>query len=357
MQKRMRAPCSRKLSSLYVFLIVVISHLLVHVSDAKPSWRHCYIANNDVVDLVLDKDSHTFSVDQSGENRLNRKRNLLRGSSKVENDDQQQSPAFVVPKQQQEESDRSNRKLVNEGATIMQGRLCHCVARDEERYPNSTYYCPTDKAYCFIPRSFALIQPPPTCVNETGKRSFTKSLFPIVMVMFALIAGCLLCSVPGRHAISCAFGHVFPCWNQIAARYMMRHNPERANQIVRGYFLRGMAQQQDNPVGNRILQDLRQLRRLHRSSVPATKLFLKTAVFDSSTTSVVSPLNDGDLINHNTCTICFADIHDGDRIGHLPCNHIFHVECLKSWLKRRNVCPLCLKPDIAQSNIAESQES
>ena len=44
------------------------------------------------------------------------------------------------------------------------------------------------------------------------------------------------------------------------------------------------------------------------------------------------------------CTICMVDIEDGDRIGALPCDHLFHVDCLKEWIQRRNVCPLCQEP-------------
>lgn len=52
--------------------------------------------------------------------------------------------------------------------------------------------------------------------------------------------------------------------------------------------------------------------------------------------------------HHHSCTICYAPILDGERVGALPtCDHIFHVECLKLWLTRRNVCPLCLSEDIA----------
>mgnify|MGYP000125222486 CR=1 FL=1 len=41
------------------------------------------------------------------------------------------------------------------------------------------------------------------------------------------------------------------------------------------------------------------------------------------------------------CTICFSSLETGDRVGVLPCQHTFHVDCLKDWLPRRNVCPLC----------------
>ena len=48
-----------------------------------------------------------------------------------------------------------------------------------------------------------------------------------------------------------------------------------------------------------------------------------------------------------TCTICIMEVEDGDKVGALSCHHIFHVQCLKEWIKRKNVCPLCQEPDIA----------
>ncbi|CAD7927997.1 unnamed protein product [Amoebophrya sp. A120] len=40
-----------------------------------------------------------------------------------------------------------------------------------------------------------------------------------------------------------------------------------------------------------------------------------------------------------TCIICRDDLNEGSVI--LPCNHIFHVDCLKSWLVMQQVCPTC----------------
>ena len=57
--------------------------------------------------------------------------------------------------------------------------------------------------------------------------------------------------------------------------------------------------------------------------------------------------DDDDDEDSEDCTICFAPLMDGDRVGVLPCNHLFHVDCLKEWLQRRNVCPLCQSQDIA----------
>ncbi|KAL3911319.1 MAG: hypothetical protein SGILL_007323, partial [Bacillariaceae sp.] len=57
--------------------------------------------------------------------------------------------------------------------------------------------------------------------------------------------------------------------------------------------------------------------------------------------------DDADSLNsydEPSCTICFAPLEEGDRIGDLPCNHEFHVDCLKTWVQRKNACPLCNVP-------------
>lgn len=48
-----------------------------------------------------------------------------------------------------------------------------------------------------------------------------------------------------------------------------------------------------------------------------------------------------------SCTICHIEIEDGERVGDLCCGHTFHSDCLKAWITRRNVCPLCLEENIA----------
>ncbi|XP_057451870.1 uncharacterized protein LOC130743653 [Lotus japonicus] len=38
------------------------------------------------------------------------------------------------------------------------------------------------------------------------------------------------------------------------------------------------------------------------------------------------------------CAICFEDFHVGVR---MPCLHMFHKNCITSWLQVANSCPLC----------------
>lgn len=49
----------------------------------------------------------------------------------------------------------------------------------------------------------------------------------------------------------------------------------------------------------------------------------------------------------NSCAICLVEIEEGDIVGDIPCHHVFHKECLKSWLQRSNRCPLCQQEGIA----------
>ncbi|XP_059292094.1 probable E3 ubiquitin-protein ligase RHG1A [Lycium ferocissimum] len=41
------------------------------------------------------------------------------------------------------------------------------------------------------------------------------------------------------------------------------------------------------------------------------------------------------------CTICQEEYVIGDEIGRLECEHGYHVECVKNWLKLKNWCPIC----------------
>ena len=47
----------------------------------------------------------------------------------------------------------------------------------------------------------------------------------------------------------------------------------------------------------------------------------------------------------NVCIICREVMADGCK--KLPCNHIFHVSCLRSWFLRQQTCPTC-RMDILQ---------
>jgi hypothetical protein len=41
------------------------------------------------------------------------------------------------------------------------------------------------------------------------------------------------------------------------------------------------------------------------------------------------------------CSICDAELLDEERVIKLNCDHMFHSECIKNWLKKKNNCPNC----------------
>jgi len=54
--------------------------------------------------------------------------------------------------------------------------------------------------------------------------------------------------------------------------------------------------------------------------------------------SVVNEKNEGE---NNNCVICLGDFEPGDSVTTLPCVHMFHTECIKTWFKSNNHCPVC----------------
>lgn len=42
------------------------------------------------------------------------------------------------------------------------------------------------------------------------------------------------------------------------------------------------------------------------------------------------------------CAICLAPFLDLEPVRKLPCRHIFHKECIGTWLRSSHTCPLCL---------------
>lgn len=50
---------------------------------------------------------------------------------------------------------------------------------------------------------------------------------------------------------------------------------------------------------------------------------------------------DTEIEESEHCVICRDSLFDGSKPKKLSCGHIFHIDCLKSWLVMQQVCPMC----------------
>jgi hypothetical protein len=234
---------------------------------------------------------------------------------------------------------------------------------------------------------------------------FVRSIWPVVIVMFALLFTFLLCTQPGKLAILYWFTFCIPSLNNVIVRCMLRNRPEHARAMIRDWVLRHrphilrhlddpveqhqdeeQQQQQFQRSGRPLSHDeeelLRELQEQHQHGRPS--LVLKTRIYKTTSIQTEDEISsdkkeeeeddaedsageqspkmmmmNSDLsTSHNfndteedhlvdeSCTICFGPLQTGDRVGNLPCQHTFHVDCLKVWLKKRAVCPLCLRTDV-----------
>jgi hypothetical protein len=239
-------------------------------------------------------------------------------------------------------------------------RECFCPYRGEYQ---DAVYCPLDTGFCGVKRGSAYDGFPLGCFSSTRSSEFARNVFLVILVWFFMLFVCIFFTVPGRSCLSFFIGAGIPWWNRYHANRIMRQDPERAQYLIRRnlHYRRLVLERRLRTIAPEILATanenlaaiMQQQEQLHveeNKPVP-TSLYLKTRIYkleepvEMAETGLENIEDEEDL--DAMCIICFQGLADGDRVGALTCNHTFHVDCLKSWLKRRNVCPLCQCPDIA----------
>jgi hypothetical protein len=57
-----------------------------------------------------------------------------------------------------------------------------------------------------------------------------------------------------------------------------------------------------------------------------------------------------------TCAICFCEYEGFDSVKTLPkCGHLYHTECIDTWLSRGTTCPLCKRAVWEEQQEEETQ--
>ena len=41
------------------------------------------------------------------------------------------------------------------------------------------------------------------------------------------------------------------------------------------------------------------------------------------------------------CIICLEGFNEGENVSLIKCGHVYHSECLYTWMLKKPVCPLC----------------
>lgn len=224
--------------------------------------------------------------------------------------------------------------------TIYYVRYCRC-SRDND----VNYFCPLNAPQCIIPRDSTRTA---WCVKLDPRSKFLRSSWPFVWLWNLIILSAMLSSKHGRLALMYPFSFCYWGLNLRYTNYVLLHRPNDANYYLRYHYRRNRSQDLSGPVVFPVGYDFDRfyaaLRRLDEEPIAGrevgpSSLVLKTRVYETHT-------DDESMEEHDNCTICFAPLENGDRVGAFPCQHTFHAECLKVWLARRAVCPLCQRSDV-----------
>jgi len=95
-------------------------------------------------------------------------------------------------------------------------------------------------------------------------------------------------------------------------------------------------------VARKLAQRLRSFRRYRRISLNMEMRF--------------PDASDEEIEQHEHCVICRDSLFEASKPKKLPCGHMFHIDCLRSWLVMQQVCPTCRAEIPAEGPILPPQQ-
>ncbi|CAB9523135.1 expressed unknown protein [Seminavis robusta] len=108
-----------------------------------------------------------------------------------------------------------------------------------------------------------------------------------------------------------------------------------------------ISEDSDNNVGNKN-SDKRS--RSHPKKLD--RMFSSLSTFTGSSETIKSKKNLGNRTHHSVCELCEKNFVNGDDVCESSsprCNHVFHHECIASWISFQNACPCCSEPFVVMN--------
>lgn len=287
--------------------------------------------------------------------------NIDEGWMDWSSDEIQWKPGYLVTEKGNNNKNATISRRLDEEEHLV--RRCSC--RRWRSSENDVVYCPLTTSHCGTYRKPELHDLPLGCLTPAKNETLNSILFLIIFVWLMIVLCCLFTSRRGIELMNYCLNKCFPRYNSYVANRMLRRNPDLAREMIRTHVaLRRqiMERRLDAVAPGLVMGDDNDGRDNERRR--PTSLALKTTIFRKDGDD-----NGGEGTSHSenykftveedddydsSCIICFQPLEDGDRVGMLTCKHILHAECLKSWLKRRNVCPLCNARDAATPRFQET---
>ncbi|KAK4488629.1 hypothetical protein RD792_004398 [Penstemon davidsonii] len=80
-------------------------------------------------------------------------------------------------------------------------------------------------------------------------------------------------------------------------------------------------------------------------SIIINRLLRRFRMLDASANDASNELASVVIEDNNDngeCTVCLSEFEPNEQLRFLPCSHVFHAECVDSWLLTSRTCPLCM---------------
>ena len=201
---------------------------------------------------------------------------------------------------------------VGDDTIPFEARACSC--RSIYAPDNVVFFCPIENGenMCYVYSSSWGISAAKTLCYKTSpfyERLLRYLLLPAILI---LVGACVvLFSLVGNNSVQYVLSFCIP---SIRRKYIDR-------------------------ILHREMEDITEHIALESAFVAGDNSMIEQLVLKLKT----KPINkDHQFAYEDThCLICMEELEEGGRIGDLSCQHCFHVDCLKTWIKKRNVCPLC----------------